>query len=279
MGDSVVLNDPISGQGANLAAHAAAHYLDSINHNGSAKFDEKWMTGTFEKFWRGWAQWAVEWTNSMLRGPADHHPALFADASGNPELAAALASGFNDPRELFQWWFDAPAAERFRAEKKAAQRGRFDLRDLRSALGQYATGVAVITARGTDGRRVGMTANSFTSVSMDPPLVLWCPGKNAPSLPTFTEATHFAVNVLGAGHEHISRQFSTPAVDKFFEIDLIDGKGGTPILPEAIASFECRTVRCVEVGDHIVIIGEIEHFEATKGDPLVFHAGSFHAVL
>jgi hypothetical protein len=155
MGDSVVLNDPISGQGANLAAHAATCYLDSINRHTSGDFDEPWMLRTFEKFWRGWAQWVVEWTNSMLVGPAQHHLELFADAARNQQIARAIANGFDDPREFFQWWFDARAAERFRTEKRLAQAGNLDSRELRRALGHYATGVAVITARGADGHRSG----------------------------------------------------------------------------------------------------------------------------
>jgi flavin reductase (DIM6/NTAB) family NADH-FMN oxidoreductase RutF len=274
IGDAVVLNDPVTAQGANLAAHAASYYLDAINRHDDRSFDEEWMRSTFEKFWRGWAQWAVEWTNSMLAPLADHQLALLAEAGENSALAEAIANGFDDPRQFFQWWFDAGAAARIRFEKRVAHTGRFDPQELRRALGQYATGVAVITARGVDGRRVGMTANSFTSVSMNPPLVLWCPGKNAPSLPAFTEATHFAVNILGADQEHLCRQFSTPAPDKFAELELVEGKGGTPVLPGAIARLECRTVQCLEAGDHVVILGEIENFDAPGGAPLVFHAGA-----
>lgn len=277
LGDAVVLNDPVTAQGANLAAHAATYYLDAINRRGDGVFDEIWMQSTFEKFWRGWAQWSVEWTTSMLAPRTDNQLALLAEAAENPELAAAFAEGFDDPRQFFQWWFDGEAAARLCAEKRIAQTGRFQVADLRRALGQYATGVAVITARGPDGRRVGMTANSFTSVSMDPPLVLWCPGKNAPSLPAFTEATHFAVNVLAADQEHLCRQFSTPAADKFAALELIDGKGGTPVLPEALARFECRTVQCLDAGDHLIVIGEIECFETRGGRPLVFHDGALHA--
>ncbi|HKS45846.1 MAG TPA: flavin reductase [Amycolatopsis sp.] len=273
LGDAVVLNDPLTGQGANLAAHAASYYLDNIVRNPSGDFDEAWMRRTFERFWRGWAQWVVEWTNSMLVVPPPHRAGLLAEAAENPEIAAAIANGFDDPRQFFQWWFDPVAAARFRAEKLAVRQGRFDPRELRRALGQYATGVTVVTARGPDGRKVGMTANSFTSVSMDPPLVLWCPAKNATSLPAFAEATHFAVNVLGADSEHIARQFATPAPDKFTALDLVEGTGGTPVLPDAVAQFECRTVQCIDAGDHVVFLGEVESFRAAGGDPLIFHAG------
>lgn len=272
MGDAVVLIDPLTGQGANLAAHAASYYLDGITRNRAGRFDEAWMRRTFETFWRGWAQWVVEWTDSMLI-PSRHQTGLMAEAAENPELAAAIANGYDDPREFFPWWFDPEAAARFRAKKQAARQRRFDARELRRALGQYPTGVTVVTARGPDGRKVGMTANSFTSVSMDPPLVLWCPGKNARSLPQFAEATHFAVNVLSAEQEHLARQFSTPAQDKFAELELVEGTGGTPVLPGAVAQFECRTLQCIDAGDHIVFIGEVERFSAVDGKPLIFHAG------
>ncbi|MGQ4615847.1 flavin reductase [Nocardia sp. R7R-8] len=278
MGDAVVLNDPITEQGANLAAHAATYYLDSIVRNRSGEFDAAWMSQTFEKFWRGWAQWAVEWTNSMLVDSPPHRAELAAEAADNPGIAAAIANGFDDPRQFFRWWFDADAAARFRAETRAAQNGRFDARELRRALGQYATGVTVVTARGANGRKVGMTANSFTSVSIDPPLVLWCPGKNAPSLPAFSEATHFAISVLAADQEHLARQFSTPAPDKFAEIDLIEGTGGTPILPEAVAQFECRTVQCIDAGDHVIFIGEVESFRSDGREPLIFHSGQLRTL-
>ncbi|MGQ4599035.1 flavin reductase [Nocardia sp. R6R-6] len=278
MGDAVVLNDPITGQGANLAAHAASYYLDNIVRNQSGYFDAAWMRQTFEKFWRGWAQWTVEWTNSMLTAPPQHRVELLAEAVDNPGIAAAIANGFDDPRQFFQWWFDADAAARLRAEKQAAQDGRFDGRELRRALGQFATGVTVVTARAANGHKVGMTANSFTSVSMDPPLVLWCPGKNAPSLPAFTEATHFAISVLAADQEHLARQFSTPAADKFAEVDLVEGTGGTPVLPGAVAQFECRTVQCLDAGDHVIFIGEVESFRANSGDPLIFHSGQLRTL-
>ncbi|MGW9211545.1 flavin reductase family protein [Embleya sp. NPDC055664] len=147
---------------------------------------------------------------------------------------------------------------------------------LRRAFGQYATGVTVVTARGADGRRVAMTANSFTSVSLDPPLVLWCPGANAPSLPHFRSATHFAVHVLAADQHQLSSRFATPAEDKFADTPTTDGIAGTPLLEGVVARFQCRTVQFVDAGDHVVMIGEVEHYEAPGGEPLVFHSGRYH---
>ncbi|MFV1366486.1 flavin reductase family protein [Mycolicibacterium elephantis] len=154
----------------------------------------------------------------------------------------------------------------------------FDLRDLRRALGQFATGVNVVTARSGDGRPVGMTVNSFSAVSLEPPLVSWCVRREAPSAPAFTAASHFAVHVLDAAHAHIARQFSTPSPDKFAEVDFNDGIADLPVLAGVIAHFECRNMRTVDVGDHIMLIGQIERYAARGGEPLIFHSGGFRSL-
>jgi flavin reductase (DIM6/NTAB) family NADH-FMN oxidoreductase RutF/2-polyprenyl-6-methoxyphenol hydroxylase-like FAD-dependent oxidoreductase len=276
LGDAVVLNDPLTGQGSNNAAKAAAFYLESILSRGELPFTADWMTRTFESYWRGWAQWVVAWTNSLLAPPTPHVRELLAAGEGLPGVAATLANGFDDPRTFFPWWFDPDEAHRFIAEKRTQAEAAFDARDLRRAFGQYATGVTVVTCRGQEGQRVGMTANSFTSVSMDPPLVLWCPNKNAPSLEDFTAASHFAINVLSANQQDFSRQFATPAEDKFAGADCRDGLAGVPVLPGTVASFECRTVATYDAGDHVIVLGEVERYAAPGGEPLVFHSGFYH---
>ncbi|MFI0156039.1 styrene monooxygenase/indole monooxygenase family protein [Streptomyces lydicus] len=275
MADAVVLNDPITGQGSNNAAQAATHYLDSILRHGTAEFTPQWMQRTFDNFWRGWAQWAVGWTNSLLTDLSPHHRDLLTAAAEVPAVAGALAAGFDDPRTLYRWWFEEAEAHRFLTEKRAQHAARFEGRELRHALGQYATGVTVVTARAPDGRNVGMTANSFTSVSLNPPLVLWCPGKNSPSLPDFTDASHFAVHILAADQHHLSRQFATPADDKFRGTPTTPGIAGTPLLDGAVARFQCRTVQRLDAGDHIIFLGEVEQYEADGGTPLVFHSGYY----
>ncbi|MFI6582868.1 styrene monooxygenase/indole monooxygenase family protein [Embleya sp. NPDC050493] len=276
MADAVVLCDPITGQGANNAAQAAEHYLDGILRHGTEDFTPGWMQRTFDGYWRGWAQWAVAWTNSLLEGVRPHQCRLLGEAAELPEVARAVADGFDDPRTLYPWWSDPAEAERLLADKRAAVDAAFDVRDLRRAFGQYATGVTVVTARAADGRKVAMTANSFTSVSLDPPLVLWCPSANAPSLPDFTAASHFAVNVLAADQHHLSRRFSTAADDKFADTPTAEGIAGTPLLEGVVARFQCRTVQCLDLGDHVVMIGEVERYEAPGGEPLVFHSGRYH---
>jgi len=278
IGDAVVLNDPITGQGSNTAAKAASFYLSSILAHGGAPFDAGWMAGTFESYWRGWARWVTDWTNSFLVPPAPHLAELAEAAGRLPGLAGVIANGFDDPRAFFPWWFDAAETKRLIAShaEAAAGTGGFDPRELRRALGQYATGVTVVTCLGPDGARSGMTANSFASVSLDPPLVLWCPAKSAPSTPAFTAATHFAVNVLGSAQHHLSRQFASPAEDKFAGAAVRPGASGAPLLEDTVASFECRTVAVHDAGDHLIMVGEVEGFDAPGGPPLVFHSGLYH---
>ncbi|MGC5013434.1 flavin reductase family protein [Streptosporangium sp. DT93] len=150
---------------------------------------------------------------------------------------------------------------------------------MRDALGQFATGVAVITAVTGRGDRLGVTVNSFTSVSLDPPLVLWCLSRRAPSAPAFAEAGRFAVNVLAADQEHLSRRFATPLPDKFAGVETRLTPAGVPVLAGTLAHFACRTVTTYEGGDHLIFVGEVEHFHGTPGgEPLVFHSGTYRAV-
>jgi flavin reductase (DIM6/NTAB) family NADH-FMN oxidoreductase RutF len=154
----------------------------------------------------------------------------------------------------------------------------FDSREYRKALGQYATGVTVITTRAIDGRFVGLTANSFSSVSLDPPLVLWSLSRQSSTLADFTGASHFAINVLAADQHHLSRRFSTFHPDRFSGVDYAEGTAGIPLLNGAIACFVCRNVRQYDAGDHVILIGEVEKYDRLDGDPLVFHSGDYRVV-
>ena len=152
---------------------------------------------------------------------------------------------------------------------------RFDRRDYRQALGQFATGVTVVTTHTPDGRNVGVTVNSFASVSLDPPLILWSLSREAQSFTEFIKATHFAVNVLEARQHHLSRHFATRVADKFAGIDFIEGPSGIPILKGIIAHFICRKVTRYDGGDHVILIGEVEEYRYHSGEPLVFHSGRY----
>jgi flavin reductase (DIM6/NTAB) family NADH-FMN oxidoreductase RutF len=276
MADAVVLNDPITGQGSNNAAKCAETYLEAILEGGGEPFTAAWMEETFGLYWRGYAQWVTQWTNAMLAPPKPHVLELLAAAQELPSLASTIANGFDDPRVFFPWWFDAEEAQRLLAERRRQQEeDRFDRRAFRRALGQFATGVTVATTRAPDGRRVGVTANSFTSVSLDPPLVLFCLDRSAPSLEAFRECAQFAVNVLASDQHHLSRQFSTPSEDKFAGVHVEEGPGGMPLLAGVLARFVCRLVERYDGGDHVIFVGEVEDYEAFEGEPLVFHSGLY----
>jgi flavin reductase (DIM6/NTAB) family NADH-FMN oxidoreductase RutF len=150
-----------------------------------------------------------------------------------------------------------------------------DPRRLRHALGRFATGVTVVTTRHPDGKLEGLTANSFSSVSLDPPLVLWSLQRGAPSLASFAAAGRFAVNVLGAHQCDLSRHFSVPSADKFATVAHEPGLGGCPVLRDSLAAFECRLHDTIAGGDHLIFIGRVERARHRDGEPLIFSAGRY----
>ena len=156
-----------------------------------------------------------------------------------------------------------------------ARSATFDARDFRDALGRFATGITVITALGSDGVPAGLTANSFSAVSLDPPMILWCLGKHAASRPVFESCTHFAVNVLDSGQRALSHRFATPAEDKFAGLDWSRGLGGAPVFPDCLARFECRNTQCYDGGDHLIVLGTVERYRHRPGAPLLFNAGRY----
>ena len=151
----------------------------------------------------------------------------------------------------------------------------FDPREFRAALGAFATGVTVITARDEDGTRVGITANSFNSVSLDPPMVLFSLAKSARSLPVFSKTGHWAVHILSAGQEELSNRFAKSGEDKFAGMEIEEGIAGTPLLAGCAARMQCRTAFCHEGGDHLIFVGEVLALDRGEAAPLVFHAGKY----
>lgn len=150
-----------------------------------------------------------------------------------------------------------------------------DARAFRDALGQFATGVAIVTARGEGGECVGATVSSFNSVSVNPPLVLWSLDKNALSRAAFESSTHFAVHILTLEQRELARLFARRGADKFANLQCREGLGGVPLLEQCAACFECETRHRYEGGDHIIFVGEVLQFERLAGSPLLFHGGSF----
>ena len=151
----------------------------------------------------------------------------------------------------------------------------FDTREFRSALGQFATGVTVVTA--PDGERgyIGTTASSFNSVSMDPPLILWSIDNGARSLPAYEKAEHFVVNILAADQVGLSNHFARQQDDKFADLDFDLNAYGVPVLRGCSATFHCKTRYLYEGGDHTIIVGEVLRFDAGDRDGLLFHQGRY----
>lgn len=153
-------------------------------------------------------------------------------------------------------------------------------RPLREALGAYPTGVTIVTARAADGRPVGLTVNSFASLSLDPPLLLWSLANRSPNLRAFRTASHFAINVLADHQAEVARRFATPSIaDKFDGIalrqQLQPWADLAPLIEGTVAHFVCASRDAIETGDHTLFIGRIEHHWREDGDPLVFHGGRF----
>lgn len=148
-------------------------------------------------------------------------------------------------------------------------------RSLRQLLGQYATGITVVTALDVNQRKIGMTANSFTSVSLDPPLILWNIAKSATHFEDFRQAEYFAINILNEDQYLESNHFSKSADDKFEGLDDVDEYMGIPILNKSLTTFVCRQYELHEAGDHYIIVGQIEACRNQMGNPLVFHNGQY----
>ena len=147
-------------------------------------------------------------------------------------------------------------------------------RAFREALSEFATGVTIITTRDAE-RYVGFTANSFNSVSLDPPLVLWSLSRAANSHLAFEQCERYAINVLSAGQVGLARRFSRPHADRFDGVDYTTGWSGAPLLAGAVAWFECRHFSWQPIGDHTLFVGEVVACTRTQGAPLVFHHSRF----
>ena len=158
-----------------------------------------------------------------------------------------------------------------------AEKREFDTRHFRNALSQFATGVTVITTRLADGQFLGLTASSFNSVSLEPPLVLWSLGNAASSMPVFSGNSHYVVNVLSAEQAWLAEQFASRKKDRFEGVEYTLSRTGHPILKGASAWFECHNRSRYPEGDHVIFVGEVEHCEFTAQAPLVYHGGQFVA--
>lgn len=147
--------------------------------------------------------------------------------------------------------------------------------DLRACLGKFATGITIVTCSGSEGLPCGITANSFSSVSLEPPLVLWNIAKVSNSLQAYLAAKHFAIHVLTNEQQALSSHFARTDHTLFNNVDHETSGDGVPILPNTLACLECRTHQIHECGDHYIIIGEVERYQSSDGKPLLFFGGQY----
>lgn len=151
----------------------------------------------------------------------------------------------------------------------------FDPQHFRNALSQFATGVTVITTLLPDGSFMGLTASSFNSVSLTPPLVLWSLAQSATSLPVFAGNSHYVINVLAADQAALAIRFATRIENRFDGVDFLLSHTGLPILTGAAAWFECHNRSRYPEGDHVIFVGEVERCDVSPQPPLIFHRGKF----
>ena len=155
----------------------------------------------------------------------------------------------------------------------------FDAHAFRDALGTFVTGVTIVTARDEQGQPFGLTANSFNSVSLDPPMVLWSLSLQSRTLPVFRDAENWAVHVLAADQQDMSDRFAQPGEDKFAGLTATDGPEGAPLIEGCAARFGCRARFEYEGGDHAIFLGEVIDFDRREAEPLIYHGGRYGRVM
>lgn len=160
---------------------------------------------------------------------------------------------------------------------RRAQPPVFTTPQFRKALGMFATGVTIVTARAADGSLVGLTANSFNSVSLEPPLVLWSLSRHAGSMPAMSAGTHYAINILAADQRDLAERFATKGADRWAGVAFSEGIAGAPLLDGTVASFECFNRSRYDEGDHVIFVGEVERCShRERAAPLLYHGGKFY---
>ncbi len=154
----------------------------------------------------------------------------------------------------------------------------FESPAFRAALGMFATGVTIVTARAANGTLIGLTANSFNSVSLSPPLVLWSLSRAAASMATLATGSHYAINILAADQRALAERFATKGADRWAGVAHSAGMAGAPLIDGAVAQFECFNRSRYDEGDHVIFVGEVEHCSHRTGAaPLLFHGGKFYS--
>jgi flavin reductase (DIM6/NTAB) family NADH-FMN oxidoreductase RutF len=163
------------------------------------------------------------------------------------------------------------------ATPRQASSPSFSQREFRASLATFATGVTIVTARTPAGVLVGLTANSFNSVSLQPPLVLWSLARAAGSMPALSTGSHYAINILAADQKTLAERFASGRADRWDGVAYTEGASGAPLLEGAAAHFECFNRSRYEEGDHVIFVGEVERCGHRAGaSPLLFHGGKFY---
>jgi len=158
-----------------------------------------------------------------------------------------------------------------------ASRPNFSAREFRASLAMFATGVTIVTARTPAGTLIGLTANSFNSVSLNPPLVLWSLSQAAGSMAALSAGSHYAINILAADQKELAERFASKREDRWKDVLFTEGASGAPLLSGAAATFECFNRSRYEEGDHVIFVGEVERCSHRAGAaPLLFHGGKFY---
>lgn len=154
-------------------------------------------------------------------------------------------------------------------------KNQFETTDLRKALGSFGTGVTVVTTLSNQGEKIGVTANSFSSVSLEPAIVLWSLKKQSPSLQAFDDCGRFTINILSLNQIELSQRFASSIPNKFEAVDIEMGLEGLPVLRNCAAVFQCRTLERIEVGDHVLFLGEVQAYHYTQLPTLLFCGGKY----
>ena len=161
------------------------------------------------------------------------------------------------------------------ADNKTSPLFDFSSKQLRESLGAFATGVTVVTSTTENGEKVGMTVNSFNSVSLEPPLILWSIGRDANCFDAFMAAKSFAVHILNKTQSGISNKFAQTGIDKFEGVNCASGLNDIPILPDFSVCLQCTTKHLYDGGDHVIIVGEVKSIENRGQEPLIFYKGDY----
>jgi flavin reductase (DIM6/NTAB) family NADH-FMN oxidoreductase RutF len=198
----------------------------------------------------------------------------------NTFIKAANAKVCRHNEYLFHLTFCMTDTPSFSGTPEVPTQPSFSMGEFRSALGMFATGVTIITAKTAQGELVGLTANSFNSVSLSPPLVLWSLSRTATTLEAFSSGSHYAIHVLSASQHALAMQFASKSNERWKSVDYSLSANGVPLLSGCAARFECHNRSRYEEGDHIIFVGQVEQCHADpSATPLLYHGGKFYTEL